>query len=129
MPDSAHDTGGALDSLRRLAGSLTGLIQARSELFGIELQEEKLRAISLLLWLCVAIAFGIAGVLVGVVALGMFLWQRLGYLGLIGLAGGALVAAATILWTIRRRILSGPQPFEGTVKEFRKDLECLRQRD
>jgi uncharacterized membrane protein YqjE len=129
MSDSAHDTGGAMDSLRRLASSVTGLIQARTELFGIELQEEKLRAISLLVWLCVAIAFGIAGVLVGVVALGLFLWQRLGYLGLIGLASGSVLVATGILWIMRRRILSGPQPFESTVKEFRKDLECLRQRD
>ena len=103
-------------------------MRTRAELFAVELQEEKLRAIRLLLWVAAAIALGVAGLLVAIGGLALFFWELAGYWGLAGLAAGALGLAAIILWIIHRRITHGPAPFAGTVAEFRKDAECLRQR-
>jgi len=116
-----------MSSVHRLGDSLLGLVQARTELFVVELQEEKLRAITLLLWLALGLSLAIAGLLVVIGTLALFLWQAAGYTGLVGLGGGALALAALIFWGIRRRILRGPQPFAATLDEFRKDAASLRR--
>lgn len=127
MPESAQDDGGLLPSLRRLAASLVGLARTRAELFAVELQEEKLRAITLLLWLSLGLALGTAGVLVVIGALALWLWQSAGYLGLAGLAGGTLVAATAIFAGIRLQLIRGALPFAGTVEEFKKDMANLNR--
>lgn len=126
MSDSPPNSGGWLESLRRIGESLLALLRSRFELFTVEFQEEKLRLLNLLVWLGLALALGTAGILVGMVALAFWLWAIAGYAGLIGLAAVALAIAFSILWTIRRKIQTGPTPFAQTVAEFRKDGECLR---
>jgi uncharacterized membrane protein YqjE len=125
--ESEPDSGGIIDSIHRLGNSLTGLLHTRAELFAVELQEEKLRAIRLLVWVAVAITLGVAGLLVVIIGLALFFWEMAGYWGLAGFAAGSLGLAATILWIVHRRITRGPAPFAGTVAEFRKDAECLRK--
>lgn len=116
-----------MNSVHRLGTSLLGLIQTRAELFVVELQEEKLRAITLLLWLALALSLAMTGVFIAIGTLALYLWQIAGYTGLAGLAGGTLAAAALIFWSIRHRILRGPQPFAETIGEFRKDAASLRR--
>jgi uncharacterized membrane protein YqjE len=128
MFESEQDAGGLMESIRRIGNSLVGLLHTRSELFAVEWQEEKLRAIRLLVWVAVAITLGVAGLLVTVGALAIFLWEKAGYWGLSGLAFGAIGMAAIILWSIHRGITNGLVPFAGTVAEFKKDAECLREK-
>jgi uncharacterized membrane protein YqjE len=120
---------GWLELLRRAGDSLLGLVQSRLELFTVELQEEKLRALGLLVWLGLALVLGAAGLLLGLGALALFLWEMTGYAGLVGLALVTLASAAGLLWAMRRRIRRGPLPFSQTIAEFRKDRECLRRKD
>jgi uncharacterized membrane protein YqjE len=127
MFESDPEAGGIMESIRRLGNSLTGLLQTRAELFAVELQEEKLRAIRLLVWVAVAITLVVTGLLVAIVGLALFFWEMAGYWGIAGLAAGALGTAAIILWIIHRRITRGPAPFAGTVAEFRKDAACLKK--
>lgn len=75
MFESEPDAGGIIDSIRRFGNSLTGLLHTRAELFAVELQEEKLRAIRLLVWVAVAITLGVAGLLVAVGGLALFFWE------------------------------------------------------
>jgi uncharacterized membrane protein YqjE len=125
--DTPPDTGGWLESLRRIGDSFLALLRGRLELLTVEWQEEKLRLLNLLVWLVVAAAIGAAGIFVAITALAFWLWEKTGYAGLIGLAVVALGAAFGILWWIRRKILNGPTPFAQTVAEFRKDGECLKK--
>jgi uncharacterized membrane protein YqjE len=117
-----------MDSVRRLANSVLGLMHNRLSLIAVELQEEKIRAINHIIWLSVAMALGVAGVLVAIATLAIFLWERAGYAGLIGLALLTLGLAALALWLLRRRILNGPQPFATSVAEIGRDFETLRPR-
>ena len=126
MAEAEQGAGGVLDSARRIASSVLGLLHNRLSLVAVELQEEKLRAISLLLWLCAAVGLASAGLMVAIAALGLFLWERAGYAGLVGLAFAAFAGGFVVLFLLRRRILRGPQPFSVTMAEFGKDLECLR---
>jgi uncharacterized membrane protein YqjE len=125
MDENERTTGGWLNSLRRTGDTLLGLAQNRFELFAVELQEEKLRALNVLVWLVVALALIVAGVLVGLGALALYLWRLASYVGLIGLALGSLAAGAGVLWVIRNRIRNGTTPFAKTVDEFKKDRACL----
>lgn len=126
MAEGESTSGGLMASARRLGHSLLGLVRTRVALFAVELQEEKLRALDLLLWLTVAVALGVAAILLAIGTLALFLWQRAGYFGLVALTVVALGAAAAAFLFLRRKILGGPEPFAGTVEEFRKDMESLR---
>lgn len=126
--ESEPDSGGITQSIRQLGNSLTEHLHTRAELFAVELEEEKIRFLRLLMWVAVAITLGVAGILIAIGGLALFVWQIAGYWGLAGLAAGAIGIAVTILWILHRRISHGPAPFAGTVAEFRKDAECLRQR-
>lgn len=126
MPETENRAGGLMTSGRRLAHSVLGLLHARAELFAVELQEEKLRALNLALWLCIGGALVAAAVLLAVATLALFLWRTAGYAGLIGLTLAVVLAAGGILWWLRRRILQGPAPFAETVNEFRKDADSFR---
>ena len=127
MAETEQGAGGLANSVRRIGGSLLGLMETRIELFALEFQEEKLRAFRLMAWFALAVALGAASVLVTVGALGLYLWQTAGYAGLIGLAIATLGAGGAILWSIHRRILHRASPFTETISEFRKDAACLRQ--
>lgn len=115
--------------MRRIGESSVALLRNRFELFTVEWQEEKLRLLSLFVWLALAAVIGLAGVLIGLMALAFWLWTTTGYAGVIGLVVTAIGIACGILWGIRRNIQTGPSPFSQTVAEFRKDGECLRTKD
>ena len=125
MNESETKGSGWLHSLRRLVDSLLGLAQSRFELFAVELQEEKLRALNLLTWLVLALVLGVSGMLIAFCAIALYLWDTAGYFGLVGLATAALAGGAGVLLGIRRQIRNGPAPFSATLEEFRKDRACL----
>jgi uncharacterized membrane protein YqjE len=129
MNDEDAKPDGWLDPLRRGSDSLLGLVQSRFELFAVELQEEKLRAINLLIWLTIALALGVAGLLIAMAALAIFLWNTAEYLGLLGLAVVTLAGAAGLLWWLCNKLQTGPPPFNTTLEEFKKDREWLRKQD
>ncbi|PTX98590.1 phage holin family protein [Opitutus sp. ER46] len=118
--------GGGVDVAQQIGASALGLVRTRLELLGVELQEEKLRLVSLLVWLAVAVTLIAAGLLVTIGTLALLLWDEAGYLGLAGLAGLTLAAGAGLLWWLRRRVRRGPGPFAATIGEFKKDIQCLR---
>jgi uncharacterized membrane protein YqjE len=128
MAEADSGASGLLDSVRRMGSSFLALIHTRVELFAVELQEQKLRAIGLLGWLIVALALAVAGILLVIGILGLFLWQHAGYAGVIGLALATLGSSAGLLWMLRRRILSEPDPFAATISEMGKDLEFMDPR-
>ena len=127
MSGPEEKPGGWFSSFRRMSDSLLALGQSRIELFALELQEEKLRAIHLFIWLCVAITLGVAGLLLLLGTLAIFLWDKAGYGGLIGLALVALAGGGALLWSLHRHLRTRPPPFADTIAEFQKDRECLRK--
>jgi len=126
MKVDAHQADGWLHSLRCAGDSLLGLAQSRFELFAVELQEQKLRALRLLAWLVVALALIVAGLIVVLGALAIFLWNVAGYWGLVGLALASLAAGAGALWRTHHQI-ENATPFAESIAQFRKDRECLQR--
>lgn len=129
MDDVEPGAGGVSASLRRIGSSLAALLRARTELLGVELQEEKLRVLNLLVWAGIALALAAAGILLVVGILAFYLWQQFGYPGVIALAAVVLAGAWVLLRILRRRLEQEPAPFATTIAEIGKDLECLRTRE
>lgn len=120
---------GLAATARRLGGSLLGLLRTRVELVAVELQEEKIRVLDLLAWLTVTIALAVAGILLAVGMLALYLWQQAGYLGLGGLTIVTAGVAVGLFVALRHRLAREPVPFAATAEEFRRDAEWLRQHD
>lgn len=129
MDGTDPGAGGVVASLRRVGGSVAAILRVRTELLGVELQEEKLRVLNLLIWAGVALALLAAGILLALGILAFYLWQQFGFPGVIALAAIVLAGAGVLLWILRNRIQREPLPFATTIAEIGKDLECLRARD
>jgi len=114
-------------SWRGLAGALLALARNRLELFAVELQEEKIRALNVVLRLAVALAFVLGGFLVGVTALALWLWEMAGYFGLIALGLALLAVGFCLFALVQRRMESDAPAFSATVEQFQKDRACLLQ--
>ncbi|MEO6873964.1 MAG: phage holin family protein [Opitutaceae bacterium] len=115
--------------LTRLARASLGLASTRLELFEVEFQETKFRAIHLFVLLAATIAFAVAGILVLSAVVGVFLFRVGGYGALAGLGGALLLTAIILFWLGKRTLLHGVLPFSESINEFKKDIACLTQSD
>ena len=115
--------------MRRVGQSLSALLFNRFELFTVELQEEKLRLLSLLLWIGIALALAGAGIFIAILTFAFWLWSVTGYLGMILLVAVLFAVTTGIVMRLRHKLQTGPTPFSQTVEEFRKDGACLRNKN
>lgn len=113
------------ESLKRLARTAVELVRTRLELLSLDVEEAKLRFLSILLLGAVALLFLSLGVVMGAFWLVVAFWDthRMLVLGLLtGLfLGGGLLALAGLSWKVRK----GPRLFAATLAELGKDGEAL----
>jgi uncharacterized membrane protein YqjE len=117
---------GLLGSLRGLADGLLGSARERLELFALELQEEKYRAIQLFIWISMGVFSAVLAITFASLTIIYLFWEsaRLAVLG-----GFAVLYAAgciVILLYCRKLIARQPKPFEGTIAELQQDRACIR---
>ncbi|WP_095107516.1 phage holin family protein [Pseudomonas sp. Irchel 3E20] len=118
--DSAPGT-----SSRRLGAAFLGLLHSHVELFGIELQEQKARTVSLLLFAGLALVFALL-LLVGLSALVLILlWDSYRLAGIIGLCVFYSLAALFCAMRLRAAIYDESSPFNATLEELANDRERL----
>src|SRR5476651_1984086 len=92
--ESGSSATGTSATTRRLGAAFLGLLHSHVELFGIELQEQKARTVSLLLFAGLALVFALL-LLVGLSALVMILvWDTYRLTGIISLCVFYILAAA-----------------------------------
>jgi uncharacterized membrane protein YqjE len=117
---------GLLDSLRRLFETAVGIVQVRLELFGSELEQEKLRLYDALLLAAIGLLLVILA-LVLAIAFVVLMFQegyRLAAVGVLALGFGAGG------WWLLRRARDGLRagdggPFALSLGELRRDREGL----
>ncbi|MDD2049291.1 phage holin family protein [Pseudomonas putida] len=112
-------------SSKRLGAAVLGLLHGHVELFGIELQEQKARTLSLLLFAGLALVFAL---LLLVALSGMvlvLLWDSYRLAGIIGLC--VFYGAATLFCGLRLKaaVYDESSPFSSTLEELAKDRERL----
>lgn len=129
MPmNAASPEGGLFASLRGLLETAVGLLQTRFELLATELEEEKLRLISLLAFGAAAFFLLGVGVVLLVIFLALLWWDshRLLVIGgftalFLGCGSGALLLAL-------RQIRTGTRLFAASLAELRQDREALQEK-
>ena len=128
MASSDPKAGGMIASVRRVGHSLVALLQNRLELFSVELQQEKFRAVQVVLWLVAGGALVFLGLAMGVGAVGIFVYTRWGIAGLAGLTALLLALGGIVLAGLWNRLKTGERPFAGTIQELKKDSEWLQRK-
>lgn len=123
--DFDSSTTGASASSRRLGAAVLGLLHSHVELFGIELQEQKARTVSLLLFAGLALVFALL-LLVGLSTLVLILfWDSYRLAAIIGLCVFYTLAAIFCGLRLRAAVFDESSPFHGTLEELANDRERL----
>ena len=128
MASSEPKQGGIIDSVKRVGESALALLHNRIQLFSVELQEEKYRALQALLWLCSGMILLFLGLARGVGTVAMLVYGWWGIPGLAGLAILLLLLGAIVLAVMWNRVKSGGSPFSGTLEELKKDKEWFQRK-
>ncbi len=109
----------------RLGAAFLGLLHSHVELFGIELQEQKARTVSLLLFAGLALVFALL-LLIGLSALLLILvWDSYRLTGIIGLCAFYTLAALFCAMRLKAAIFDESSPFHSTLEELANDRERL----
>jgi uncharacterized membrane protein YqjE len=112
-------------SPRRLLAAFLGLMHSHIELFGIELQEQKARTVSLLLFAGLALVFALL-LLIGLSALFLILvWDSYRLMGIVALCGFYTLAAIFCAMKLKSAIFDESSPFHSTLEELANDRERL----
>ncbi len=120
-------TGGSVSGpVRRLAASLIALGRIRLELLAIEVQEEKDRVASLLLWAVLTALLAAFGAVFVALFVTVVLWDTHRLAGL-GIAAALFVGLAVLgALRLRRLVASGSTLFQASIAELRRDSDALR---
>ncbi|MBF4210033.1 hypothetical protein EI533_20095 [Pseudomonas donghuensis] len=116
---------GAGPSSKRLGAAVLGLLHGHVELFGIELQEQKARTLSLLLLAGLALVFALLllTALSGLVL--VMLWDSYRLAGIVGLCVFYGLAALYCGLRLKAAMFDESSPFSSTLEELAKDRERL----
>lgn len=121
----SESNGTQAGSSKRLGAAVLGLLHGHVELFGIELQEQKARTLSLLLFAGLALVFALL-LLVALSALVLvLLWDSYRLAGVIGLCVFYGVAALFCALRLKAAVFDESSPFSSTLEELAKDRERL----
>ncbi len=112
-------------SSRRLGAALLGLLHSHVELFGIELQEQKSRTVSLLLFAGLALVFALLALVALSGLILILLWDNYRMQGMIGLCVFYLLAGLFCAMRLKAAIFDESSPFHGTLEELANDRERL----
>ena len=118
---------GLFTSLRRVVQLIGATLQNRVDLFALEFQEERYRLVELMLLLAGALMLGLMALILfsGVIVFAFAPEYRL-YVAA-GLGVFYLAAGAALGWRTKR--LLREQPFSETVRQVKKDWECVTPRN
>jgi uncharacterized membrane protein YqjE len=127
--DAPPEPPGFVGALRELADGILEGVQDRIALLAVELQEEKVRLISTLVWVGTAFFAGMMALIFSSLALVYIFWEsaRLAVLG--GLGAAYTIALIAIVIHLRRRLARHPRPFGAVLEELSRDRACIRQND
>jgi uncharacterized membrane protein YqjE len=129
MSSPEPKTSGLIDSVKRVGESALALLHNRLQLFSVELQEEKLRVIQAVLWLCTGVILIFLGLAMAVGTVAMLVHACWGVMGLAGLTALLIVVGAIVLAVMWNRLKASGSPFSGTLQELKKDSEWFHQKN
>jgi len=119
---------GILSSIRKLGDAGLALLQNRIELFGVEIEEQKLRLVRLLALVAAVVFLANTAILVISATIVVLAGEAARVPVLVGLSVFYLLAALVAFLALRKELRGSSLPFEGSVSEIKKDREWLNPR-
>ncbi|PVZ20362.1 MULTISPECIES: phage holin family protein [unclassified Pseudomonas] len=110
---------------RGLLAAFLGLVHSHLELLGIELQEQKARTLSLLLFAGLALVFALLALVALSGLILILLWDNYRIPGMIGLCVFYLLAGLFCAMRLKAAIFDESSPFHATLEELANDRERL----
>lgn len=111
-------------SLKEISGTGLELLQNRLELISLELQEEKYRIISLVIWTALALLFAMMAFILSTFTIVYLLEGQARTIALLCFSIFYVLAAVGSYVVIRVKIRKAV-PFSQTMEEMKKDQECF----
>jgi uncharacterized membrane protein YqjE len=118
--------GGLLDSLRGVADTGLDFVQTRIQLFSVDLEQEMLRAGSLVMQAVAAVLLAIFAITFIGIALVVVFWDSHRELVAILVAGFFVLLAAVVAIRLKRALAARPRPFNSTLEVLEQDRDALR---
>lgn len=116
---------GLFAALKNIVGSVLASGRTRLELLANEIQEEKLRAINLLIFVFGTVFCLSAACLLAVLFLTVLFWEE--RLWVLGLSCGVLLVAGLVFLSLFRRERAAPERlFAASLAELQEDLNQLK---
>ena len=120
--------GGLFDSLKVLTATLIAIAHARLELLSTELEEERVRLGSMLVWTLVALFCAGLGVVLATLFVVLALWDTHRLLAL-GIPAILFLLGAALAWlVVRGKARAKPRLFAASLTELSKDRKELTSR-
>lgn len=117
--------GGLLNSLRTLAATLLAIGRTRLELLSTELEEERVRLSSLLLWALIALFCAGSGIVLATVFFVVLLWDTSRLMAL-GVPALLFLLGAALSWRmVLVKARSKTRLFSASLAELGKDRDQL----
>ncbi|MFH1067360.1 MAG: phage holin family protein [bacterium] len=118
---------GLLATGRRLLDNGLALLQTRVELFSVEWQEEKQRVIAALIWASAALFLSAMALTVATFAIVFLVWEsrEARSIALIGVTLFYFFAALFSGLMLKKKLRETCAPFMDSLREIRKDRQCL----
>ena len=118
---------GLFGSVRRVCESVLTLLHNRIELFAVELQEEKTRAVELLIFALAGVFLGVIAVIVVTFTIAFLLDEEARRIALIVFSVLYVSGSAGFFLAVRSLLKNRPPPFSATIAEIKKDRACLQK--
>lgn len=117
---------GVIGSLRGLVATAVGVAQTRLQLLANELEEQRIRALQMVVLGAMAMFCGAMAVLLVTAFIVVALWDqhRLWTLGVLTVLYAA--GAAGFLSALKKQAAERPKAFSASLAELRRDEEALR---
>jgi uncharacterized membrane protein YqjE len=120
--------GGLFDSLKVLAATLLAIAHTRLELLSTELEEERVRLSSMLVWTLAALFCAGLGVVLATLFVVLALWDTHRLLAL-GIPAILFLLGAALAWlVVRGKARAKPRLFAASLTELSKDRKELTSR-
>lgn len=127
--ESEAGLGGKLfNSVKTMACTLIAIVQTRAELLSTELEEERIRLTSMLVWGFITLFCAGLGVIFAAVLFVLALWDSYRLLA-VGIPAGVFLLAAALAWrVVINKARTKPRLFSASLAELSKDRERLTPR-
>jgi uncharacterized membrane protein YqjE len=118
---------GLFGSVRRVCETALSILHNRLELFAVELQEEKSRAVEVLIFALAGVFLGVIAVVVVTFTIAFLLEGDARRIALLVFSALYVLGSAGFFLAVRSLLKNRPPPFSATIAEFKKDRACLQK--